>query len=307
MKGSGEWTPVPPGRPMMVNGGASLTTPYDVLLNQEAERCRGKNRHGSCGYGINETVQRNSFFDPSVHTSVQDMSNPDQLIRRLDFIVANYVPRRLEELGITPSAWFQEMLISTVVRQNYLEVCDRFRRSCVITHVGCLRNWPTIVFEGAQGLLLDQNNKAFFPYLTRSNTGLHNAVSIAKSIGISELDVIYVTRAYMTRHGPGPFPTEDPSLSYADATNVPNQWQGKLRFGHLDQCLLSKSICNDLKSVPVGMKVNPSIAVTCCDQVEDPQGIIRDVGLIAKVSHTSWGPTRSDVNARKFDQSVIAA
>lgn len=42
---------------------ASVTTPYDMLLNQAVERKRGEERHGSCGLGINETVTRSASLD----------------------------------------------------------------------------------------------------------------------------------------------------------------------------------------------------------------------------------------------------
>ena len=51
-----------------------------------------------------------------------------------------------------------------------------------------------VVFEGAQGLLLDERHR-FFPHVTRSRTGLPNVVQIAGEIGLTELDVVYVTRA----------------------------------------------------------------------------------------------------------------
>src|SRR5262249_48902654 len=94
--------------------------------------------------------------------------------------------------------------------------------------------FDNIVFEGAQGLLLDEYHR-FFPHVTRSRTGLANVVDLCQAMGdIDRLDVYYVIRPYMTRHGEGPFPSYDPDMSFPDPTNHPNPWQGTLRFGALD-------------------------------------------------------------------------
>ena len=127
-----------------------------------------------------------------------------------------------------------------------------------------------MIFEGAQGLLLDETHR-YFPHVTRSRTGLTNVAGLCERIGLDTLDAVYVTRSYMTRHGRGPFLTEDPTMRFADATNIPNEWQGTLRFGTLDVDLLEESITNDLRSAAtlnVNLRVSASIAMTCLDQHE---------------------------------------
>ena len=88
--------------------------------------------------------------------------------------------------------------------------------------------------------------------------------TLALEAGIGALDVIYVTRAYATRHGAGPFPREV-DASYPDATNVPNSWQGTLRFGELDLDLLHEAVAADVAVSP--LPVLHRLAVTCLDQV----------------------------------------
>lgn len=90
-----------------------------------------------------------------------------------------------------------------------------------------------IVFEGAQGLLLDQGNKEFFPHVTHSNTGMKNVRVLCEQAGIRDIEAYYVSRTYLTRHGAGPLPGENPSMSFEDDTNRPNPFQGSLRFAPL--------------------------------------------------------------------------
>jgi adenylosuccinate synthase len=126
-----------------------------------------------------------------------------------------------------------------------------------------------VIFEGAQGLLLDQD-RGFFPHVTRSNTGLRNVVVLAEEAGIGALDVTYATRAYMTRHGAGPLPGELPDQPYAgirDETNRPHRWQGSLRFALLDLDLLAGAVRADLADAPAGLRVSHRLMVSCLDQV----------------------------------------
>jgi adenylosuccinate synthase len=126
-----------------------------------------------------------------------------------------------------------------------------------------------VIFEGAQGLLLDQD-RGFFPHVTRSNTGLRNVVALAEEAGIGALDVTYATRAYMTRHGAGPLPGELPDQPYAgirDETNRLHRWQGSLRFAVLDLDLLAGAVRADLADAPAGLRVSHRLTVSCLDQV----------------------------------------
>jgi adenylosuccinate synthase len=92
------------------------------------------------------------------------------------------------------------------------------------------------VFEGAQGVLLDEWY-GFQPYTTWSDTLDANARTLLHEadcvLPVTHLGVI---RAYTTRHGPGPFVTEDPLLTATlpDYHNGNGKWQGLFRVGHLD-------------------------------------------------------------------------
>lgn len=257
-----------PGAKVYVDPMAPITAPWDMLINREIERNRGAGRHGSCGYGVSETVQR-MMSDRRFHTHANLMSSPTELRTKLEAIRSEYVPGRLKDLGIkTPSDWYQKSSKEIGLVDEYMNDCEVMSRSCTpMLSFELSKRWDRIIFEGAQGLCLDEGHH-FFPHVTRSRTGLANVSELCRIAGIKKIEACYITRAYMTRHGAGPFPTEDVSLRYEDPTNVPNEFQGSIRFGHLDIDLFSESIKNDAKNAN-GIEVHRTLAVTCLDQVGD--------------------------------------
>ncbi len=94
-----------------------------------------------------------------------------------------------------------------------------------------LRRGP-VVFEGAQGVLLDEW-RGFHPYTTWSTTTFANAETLLAEAGQTAVR-LGVVRAYMTRHGPGPFVTEDPGLELPEPHNRRGPWQGAFRTGHFN-------------------------------------------------------------------------
>jgi len=113
--------------------------------------------------------------------------------------------------------------------------------------------------------------------------------------------VTYITRAYMTRHGAGPFPTEDPSLSYPDTTNVEGPWQQRLRFGHLDIPLIREAISNDLAQGREKVR-SVTIAMTHLDQLpsltsqfESSLASIELARPFGAKRLAGWGPTRDSL------------
>jgi adenylosuccinate synthase len=105
--------------------------------------------------------------------------------------------------------------------------------------------------------------------------------ALCAKAGIVDIDAYYVTRTYLTRHGAGPLPGEDPELNYADDTNAENQYQGRLRFAHLDNLMLHKRCSTDFGSDDYG------IVFTHCDQLANYHKWNAD--------YESFGPTRDDV------------
>ena len=226
---------------------ARITTIDDVLLNMGAEVARGKNRHGSCGMGIEECVQRNAAGYGITVKELATWSN-QELLDSLKHIRKEYTERRAKILGIqAPTSSkamrqsnlmnpYYEMLINETVLENFVEEVKENVK--LLSLVDADRKWleefQHLIFETGQGLLLDQDYEAYAPHLTSSKTGIHNPAIFLEKRGLFLEEAIYVTRPYVTRHGNGPLPcevdrSELPGVG-EDLTNRPNEWQGTLRY-----------------------------------------------------------------------------
>lgn len=295
-----------------VDAAAQVTTPYDMMINQIAEESRGAARHGSCGMGFGETLQRGESAAPLRYAELLDASS---LKNRLIEIRQHWLPARLAALGIEeiPPHW-QARIASAGVLEKFLEDTAAFlaaTRPAAADFLGATAK--PVIFEGAQGLLLDQT-RGRFPHVTRSHTGLRNIMALAAEAGFDGIQAHYITRSYLTRHGAGPLAGELHRLPYAavrDATNVPNDYQGALRFAYLDLDSLKTAIGYDLKDAKSGPRVTPGLVLTCLDQLDarvhfrhgefmqsGPADLLP--GALARASNLpvwlqSRGPTRLDI------------
>ncbi len=263
-----------------------VTTPYDMLINQAVEDARGDKRHGSVGVGFGETIERNTYAAFQLWKA--DLADADKIKAKLRLIRDQWMPTRCRQLGIkaldkSDHRMSDDMLGKTV------EACLAFERAVTTAGAEYLER-KTLIFEGAQGLSLDMDSNNF-PHVTRSNTGLKNIVPLAKGLGLS-LDVVYVTRPYLTKHGAGPLATQyNPDPPIIDETNTHHPYQGTLRFGRLDVGEMRDRICTDLKFWP---SARESVALTCADHVTPEQAAdLRK--RIGNVRFTSTGPTRAHV------------
>ena len=237
---------------------ARITTIDDVLLNMGAELARGEKRHGSCGMGIEECVQRNAA---GYGITVEELATwtKQDLEDRLKQIRKEYMERRAKILGIYSSNPYYEMLHDETVLENFVvEVKENVK---LLTLVDADRKWleefQNLIFETGQGLLLDQDYETYAPHLTSSKTGIHNPTIFLEKRGLSLEEAIYVTRPYVTRHGNGPLPcevdrSELPGVG-EDLTNQPNEWQGILRYARhkslkdfFEPVLRDRDFLNDL-------------------------------------------------------------
>lgn len=248
---------------------ALVTTPWDMLVNQAYERKLG--RKASCGIGINETMQRTKA---GYRLTVDNMLD----LETLAAIRHKHVPKRCRELGIGSVNMFDNDWLTI-----YWDAAINFKRH---TKLAVRPPGETVVFEGAQGLLLDQNS-LHFPHVTHANTGKQNAVNIVTEWGGDHLELIYVTRSYLTRHGAGPLPGEEPLPSFVkDDTNIDHEFQGVLRYAPLNTQALEWRILMDAGPLDF------SVAVTCMDQLTT---VIPNL----PVRYHSYGPTRDNVFARR--------
>ena len=243
-----------------------VTTFADMIINQRIEDHLGDKRHGSVGAGINETINRSNI--PDLKITMSDLWNRVPLEDRLAEICGRYATFRTSIQIPDPDAMIHD----------FMGMCQKFADA---VHPAGIDQCEDPVFEGAQGLLLDQNNKEFFPHLTRSNTGMQNVRVLCEQAGITDIDIHYVSRTYLTRHGAGPLPGEQLGLSYEDNTNTENAYQGRIRFAPLDVSGLAARCAKDAAGSPF------KLVLTHCDQRPAP----------CSADLYAYGPTRNDFRA----------
>lgn len=271
-----------------------VTTWVDMLINEIAETWRGSMRHGSCGMGINETVER----DLQHPINFMTLSDEALLKKRLDEIVEEWYPHRLRSLGIDPrfDAQRAEWIRSERVRESWIESA-RMMSSLTTLRVPEFLGEYDVVYEGSQGLLLSEDYTEFAPHLTRAKTGSEWISDLAEMGAPYPDDVVYVTRCYATRHGEGPFPKEVRGLKFDDPTNQPNEWQGSIRFGMVDVDRVATATKRDVQHLPSS---DHHLAVTCLDQRHwsfDEAAELASELDFGGPAFTSHGPDRANWDA----------
>ena len=210
-----------------------VVVPSDVMRNRAAEISRGLNKHGSCGMGIFECVKRNKY------------SRWKLCANDLKDVFALY--SKIEEMRKTFANDIDDDVYNT---DNFMRAADYVIKNCPMVKLHDIASeYDTLIFEGGQGLLLDQSNTGDFPHLTPSSVGSYNIYNTIDNLGAESTDVFYVSRSYMTRHGVGPMDEEckkeDINPTIVDTTNIPNDWQGSLRFGYIDTDKLYRRVKSD--------------------------------------------------------------
>lgn len=246
-----------------VNHTCRVTTPFDMILNQIIEESRDNARHGSCGMGIHETMIR----DVCNYPIEMWFDSSDEAKRYYLKEIRNYLSERLLDFGINkiPDNW-KEIVNSDLLIENFISELNFMGRNISIRFDRFIEYYDCVAFENGQGLLLDQNNTAYYPHLTPSNTGIKNSLEIIAEMSCKpDIEVCYVTRTYLTRHGAGRLDGEcdkqeiNPDMQ--DLTNVPNPHQGTLRYAKLIEKSLEERILKDFEPArKYGAKL--SLAIT---------------------------------------------
>jgi adenylosuccinate synthase len=185
---------------LLISETAHVTMPYHRLIDQASEERRGDHKIGTTGRGIGPT-----YADKSERTGIRviDLMDPDSLRKKLRWTVEykNVILEKLYELPpLDPEAIITE----------YLDYADRLRPHVVDSSLriyDAIQHKRNILFEGAQGTLLDLDHGTY-PYVTSSNP-VAGGACVGTGVGPTMIDrVIGVAKAYTTRVGEGPFPTE---------------------------------------------------------------------------------------------------
>ena len=251
-----------------------VITPFDIIFNCVIETERGGHCHGSCGAGLWEAVCRE---EAGYHLPLGGLEQGDKALETFLADVRDiYFDKRLRDSGIMlnkENPWFEVWHADGLIPNYLAEVRKMQQHVTPVSGRDVLGSYNNQVYEGAQGLLLDWDNEEYMPNLTASYTGLKNVLSLLKLVENKNLDieVCYVTRTYLTRHGAGRFDTEVPKDvlgdDMEDRTNIFNRWQGELRWGYFDPELFGKTLEKDvstLQKLPDG-NVRRSIAFTHSD------------------------------------------
>jgi adenylosuccinate synthase len=258
-----------------------VVTPYHRIYNQALELARGRDAHGTCGLGVGalredreagaEVILAEALGDAPAMSRI--MAATEERLRARAKGAGAAWP--LEDREWTPGRWAAAYAAawSSGARIGFSQLVP---------------DAETAVFEGAQGVLLDERF-GFHPHTTWSSCTFGNAEVLLDEVGCDVDTKVGVTRAFATRHGAGPFPSEDRELDAtslsAGESNGQGDWQGRFRFGHMDLVLLRYAL-----NIVAGVDV---LALTCLDRVrgtcwrvaEAYQGGPDDDGLFVRDHH----------------------
>jgi len=231
---------------------APVVTPYDIYVNQNMSN---EKTHGTCGVGFYRTKKRH--FEDKLQFTIGELAKGSK-----SYLAEKLV--RIEQYHSTHKVDLNEfdeavMLFKNLIDKGIIDITD---------FPGA---YPEFVFEGNQGLMLDQH-LGYMPHCTPSDCTPRNVLKMGYKI-----DEIYlVSRVYQTRHGNGPMTNEDqpaclqPVLVNTEKeTNVHNEYQGTFRKTILDlNQLIYAKVGGIDRVVPKDVKIN--LVLTCADQIERP-------------------------------------
>jgi len=185
---------------LKISPAAPLIMPYHVALDQAREKASGKAAIGTTGRGIGP-----AYEDKAGRRGIRvaDLFYPEQLADKLKSVMDlhNFVLEKY--YGVAPLEYSQT-LDEALAFGEYL----RPMTADVAAILGALTaSNQRVMFEGAQGSLLDIDHGTY-PFVTSSNTTIGGALS-GSGVGANAIGyVLGISKAYATRVGGGPFPTE---------------------------------------------------------------------------------------------------
>lgn len=231
---------------LQISSACSVLLPYHVLIDQAREKARGKNAIGTTGRGIGPCYE-----DKVARRGIRmmDLLHPDMLEEKLN-VLAEYHNFQLQHYYKTDTLAVEKVLADL---QKAAQIMVPMITDVTAELAALAKSKQPILFEGAQGTLLDID-LGTYPFVTSSNTTA-GAVSTGTGFGPRYIDaVVGVTKAYVTRVGAGPFPTElhdENGLLMAKRGNEFGSVTGRpRRCGWFDAVLMRRSVqINSLSSI----------------------------------------------------------
>lgn len=254
---------------LVVDPRCRMVTPWHRLVGRMRERVRGDGRHGSRGRGVGEAA-RDAQLMAGQALCVGDLGEGVKLFRKLDLIARLKTDVGEQLAAERPGDPAQAEDLAALRRLDPAEVERGMRAAIPGQSIRVLPDealgerldrGERLVLEGAHGVLLDRRF-GFDPHVTQTDTTTGPALRLFERLEAAHwLRKVGVLRAYQTRHGAGPLPTEDPALTAAlpEGHNAPNEWQGAMRCGALDLVALryAAGCCGGVDE----------LALTCVDRL----------------------------------------
>lgn len=185
---------------LLISANAHIITPYHVTLDKVTERFLGKSKIGTTGRGIGPT-----YMDKvaRVGIRVQDLFDPSILRQKVEGALAN-------KNQVLVKVFNRREMQVDAITETLLEFAEPLRpyvADTVLVLNDALDEGKTVLLEGGQGTLLDVDHGTY-PFVTSSNPTAGGACT-GSGIGPTRISrVIGILKAYTTRVGSGPFPTE---------------------------------------------------------------------------------------------------
>lgn len=243
------------------------STPYDSMANIITEHFRA--RQASCGMGIWNTICR---YAKGPHMKFDEFVSAESLHFGKARRFLEDVKRYYEDVEKIPlSDQWKKIWNAEGIIEHFIEDCKFFEKHTTVNYLWKVGH-DNVIFENGQGLLI--GDKGLDTYdTTPSETGIVCALRLIATAGwpTYSLNVHYVTRPYLTRHGDGPIAGRCRSDIISgsiveDRTNHYNAFQGKFRYGKLDIPALKERIELDMGGYC--KKAQLEVEVTHCDEMD---------------------------------------
>lgn len=226
-------------RRVSIDPHAVMVTPWHALVNRLRETLRGTARHGSTGRGVAE-AKLDSERPGAPVLRAADLENWTGPVEAVRAALCAVTDRLLADAPVVPpeAAELRARFNDHDLYEAYGLALEGLRPAGVIV-TDALPAARLVVLEGAQGALLDRDF-GFFPHVTPSRITRAAIDAASATLGIAPPSEVWgVLRAYATRHGAGPFPSETRALApyLRERHNDDAGWSGHFRVGWFDAVL----------------------------------------------------------------------
>ncbi len=226
-----------------------FTTPYDMMLNQSTHQSEGT--HHTCGMGIWETYIR--YLPGAGGVTIGDFAMMSETQRYLAIHQIRQAAqvRMRETFDKDLYERWADIVGSETLERRFLQSVDTMLGLVHLCEEGIMHQFGRLVFENGQGLLLNwSDDEEDMVYTTPSFTGLDSPMGmIERNFAGADVDTVYVTRTYVTRHGDGPLEKEchkeEIGRRLIERTNATNEFQGRFRYAKLEVESLHDRIAAD--------------------------------------------------------------